>query len=64
MNNYVIFKEFDILWLTHEENYNKPIRNASKVINVNNFQNVEAVKNYLIREFGLQPSQIIDKTNA
>lgn len=63
MNKYVIYKEFGKLRLTNEANYNTCMRNASQVIDVNNFANAESVRDYLIREWRLLPHQIVDKTN-
>lgn len=63
MNRYIIYKEFDRLKLTNETNYNAYIRNASQVIDVDNFDSASAVRDYLVSNWSLLPHQIIDKTN-
>ena len=64
MTKYVIYREFGKLRLTNEPNFNAYICNASQVIDVNNFKDAEAVKQYLINEWKLLPSQIIIVENS
>ena len=63
MNNYVIYKEFDKLRLTNEKNYNAFIRNASQITDCSKFKDAQSLREYLIREWNLLPSQINDKTS-
>ena len=62
MIKYVIFNEFGKRKLTIEQNYNTCMQDASKIIDVSNFASTQSVIEYLIREWHLIPSQIIDKT--
>ena len=59
MNKYVIYHEFNRRKLTTEENYNTCMCNASKIIDMSNFESDESAKQYLITNWKLSDEQII-----
>ena len=59
----VVFKQFDKFWITDIVNYNRIVRDASKIKKLDGFNNFDEVANYMYQYCGITRDCLIDKTN-